>query len=71
MNRVEAFRAGLNTWARWVDTDVDTAKTKVFFQGTSPAHYHGSDWGEPAVNNCLNKITPDQHTQEDYQLLWT
>ncbi|PHT35049.1 Protein trichome birefringence-like 41 [Capsicum baccatum] len=39
MNRVEAFRAGLNTWARWVDTDVDTAKTKVFFQGTSPAHY--------------------------------
>ncbi|XP_047259389.1 protein trichome birefringence-like 39 [Capsicum annuum] len=39
MNRVEAFRAGLNTWARWVDTDVDTAKTKVFFQRTSPAHY--------------------------------
>ncbi|KAM3358202.1 protein trichome birefringence-like 41 [Capsicum galapagoense] len=58
MNRVEAFRAGLNTWAGWVDTDVDAAKTKVFFQGTSPAHYHGSDWGEPAVNNCLNEITP-------------
>jgi len=39
MDRVEAFRAGLKTWAKWVETDVDTTKTKVFFQGTSPAHY--------------------------------
>ncbi|KAK4372371.1 hypothetical protein RND71_007755 [Anisodus tanguticus] len=58
MDRVEAFRAGLNTWTKWVGTHVDTAKTKVFFQGASPAHYHGSDWGEPVVNNCLNETTP-------------
>ncbi|KAH0650185.1 hypothetical protein KY284_030097 [Solanum tuberosum] len=58
MDRVEAFRAGLKTWAKWVETDVDTTKTKVFFQGTSPAHYHGSEWGEPTVNNCLNETTP-------------
>ncbi|KAJ8565782.1 hypothetical protein K7X08_008358 [Anisodus acutangulus] len=58
MDRVEAFRAGLNTWTKWVGTYVDTAKTKVFFQGASPAHYHGSDWGEPVVNNCLNETTP-------------
>ncbi|XP_075099217.1 protein trichome birefringence-like 41 [Nicotiana tabacum] len=58
MDRVEAFRAGLNTWAKWVETDVDTNKTKVFFQGASPAHYHGSDWNEPNVNNCLNETSP-------------
>ncbi|CAN4112681.1 unnamed protein product [Withania somnifera] len=58
MDRVEAFRAGLNTWAKWVETDVNTTKTQVFFQGISPAHYHGSDWGEPSVNNCLNETTP-------------
>ncbi|WMV37401.1 hypothetical protein MTR67_030786 [Solanum verrucosum] len=58
MDRVEAFRAGLKTWAKWVETDVDTTKTKVFFQGTSPAHYHGSEWGESTVNSCLNETTP-------------
>ncbi|KAL3332318.1 hypothetical protein AABB24_032748 [Solanum stoloniferum] len=41
-----------------VETDVDTTKTKVFFQGTYPAHYHGSEWGEPTVNSCLNETTP-------------
>lgn len=39
MDRVAAFRVGLNTWAKWVDTDVDTKKTKVFFQGVAAMHY--------------------------------
>ncbi|XP_070012665.1 protein trichome birefringence-like 39 isoform X2 [Nicotiana sylvestris] len=39
MDRVAAFRVGLNTWAKWVDTDVDTKKTKVYFQGVAAMHY--------------------------------
>ncbi|KVI11778.1 protein trichome birefringence-like 41 [Cynara cardunculus var. scolymus] len=39
MDRMAAFREGLKTWANWVDSDVNTLKTTVFFQGVSPSHY--------------------------------
>nr|DAD21169.1 TPA_asm: hypothetical protein HUJ06_022632 [Nelumbo nucifera] len=39
MDRLIAFYKGLMTWARWVNSNVDPTKTKVFFQGISPTHY--------------------------------
>lgn len=39
MDRMDAFRRALTTWAKWVDSDVDTTKSKVIFQGVSPSHY--------------------------------
>ncbi|KAF0898630.1 hypothetical protein E2562_008207 [Oryza meyeriana var. granulata] len=33
-----AFNMALTTWARWVDHNVDTARTRVFFRSVSPEH---------------------------------
>lgn len=39
MDRLTALEQGLRTWARWMDSNVDTSRTRVFFQGISPTHY--------------------------------
>jgi len=34
----QAFKRGMETWARWVSNNVDPKKTKVFFRSLSPEH---------------------------------
>ncbi|GLT89814.1 hypothetical protein SLE2022_077830 [Rubroshorea leprosula] len=33
-----AFMMAMKTWARWIEENVDTRKTRVFFRGLSPVH---------------------------------
>ncbi|GAV60144.1 PC-Esterase domain-containing protein/PMR5N domain-containing protein [Cephalotus follicularis] len=33
-----AFEMAMKTWAHWVDTEVDTSKSRVFFRSISPEH---------------------------------
>ncbi|MED6135046.1 Protein trichome birefringence-like 41 [Stylosanthes scabra] len=58
MDRMKAFEKALETWAAWVDTNVDPTKVKVFFQGISPSHYNGSSWNDPSAKNCVHETTP-------------
>ncbi|XP_059664973.1 protein trichome birefringence-like 43 [Cornus florida] len=58
MNRLIAYKKALTTWAKLVDTLVDPAKTKVFFQGVSPDHANASDWGQPNAKNCGGQTQP-------------
>ncbi|GAV61063.1 PC-Esterase domain-containing protein/PMR5N domain-containing protein [Cephalotus follicularis] len=58
MERLVVYEKALNTWAKWVNTNVDAAKTMVFFQGVSPDHYDGSDWGEQNSMHCEGQREP-------------
>ncbi|KAF8024400.1 hypothetical protein BT93_F1554 [Corymbia citriodora subsp. variegata] len=58
MDRMVAFEKALTTWGRWVDANIDPAKSKVFFQGISPSHYNGSQWGEPSAKSCVGQTQP-------------
>ncbi|XP_042457207.1 protein trichome birefringence-like [Zingiber officinale] len=44
LNVVEAFHKALNTWAKWVDANVNPKKSLVFFRGYSSSHFRGGQW---------------------------
>ncbi|CAI9087311.1 OLC1v1021354C1 [Oldenlandia corymbosa var. corymbosa] len=56
MDRLEAFTKGMTTWGKWVDQNVDTSKTKVYFLGISPTHYRGKEWG--GSKDCSGEQQP-------------
>lgn len=39
MDRAVALERGLRTWAKWIDSNIDLSRTRLFFQGISPTHY--------------------------------
>uniref|UniRef100_A0A6N2LXC1 Trichome birefringence-like C-terminal domain-containing protein n=1 Tax=Salix viminalis TaxID=40686 RepID=A0A6N2LXC1_SALVM len=58
MDRMLALRWHSLQWARWVDSNIDPAKTLVFFQGISPSHYNGTLWDEPSAKSCAGQQQP-------------
>lgn len=56
LNVLEAFRKALTTWARWVDTNVDTGKSMVFFRGYSASHFSGGQWN--SGGQCDSETLP-------------
>ncbi|PON96507.1 Trichome birefringence-like family [Trema orientale] len=51
MNRLVAYKNVMRTWAQWVESNIDPTVNKVLFQGISPDHVNGKEWGEPMVKN--------------------
>ncbi|KAL5165492.1 Protein trichome birefringence-like 43 [Glycine soja] len=58
MDRLVAYEIALNTWAKWVDYNIDPTRTRVFFQGVSPDHQNPAQWGEPRANLCEGQTRP-------------
>ncbi|GLU18024.1 hypothetical protein SLE2022_343470 [Rubroshorea leprosula] len=58
MDRLAAFKEGLTTWSKWVDSHIDPTITQVFFQGISPTHYRGQEWNGLGTATCKGETTP-------------
>ncbi|XP_061962980.1 protein PMR5-like [Populus nigra] len=62
MDRLVALERGLGTWAKWVDANIDTTRTRVFFQSISPTHYNPSEWSAgtttATTKNCYGETAP-------------
>ncbi|PIA44350.1 hypothetical protein AQUCO_01700150v1 [Aquilegia coerulea] len=58
MDRLVAFEMALKTWAKWIDSNIDFTKTKVFFVGISPTHYNASEWNKPNAEACYSEKEP-------------
>ncbi|KAG4962218.1 hypothetical protein JHK82_038908 [Glycine max] len=53
-----AYGRVLKTWSKWVDDNIDSNRTKVFFSSTSPLHIKSEDWNNPDGIKCAKETTP-------------
>ncbi|VFQ64354.1 unnamed protein product [Cuscuta campestris] len=52
MDRMVAFEKALNTWANWVDENINPSKTMYMLAGS------GTDWDEPGAKSCIGQKEP-------------
>ncbi|XP_010920201.2 protein trichome birefringence-like 4 [Elaeis guineensis] len=62
LSAAEAYRKAMRTWARWVDTHIDSKQTRVFFRGYSSSHFSGGQWSSGGTcNGETLPIANDKH----------
>ncbi|KFK38044.1 hypothetical protein AALP_AA3G062900 [Arabis alpina] len=44
MNVDDAYKRAMETVVKWIQTKVDSNKTRVFFRTFAPVHFRGGDW---------------------------
>ncbi|KAL5995557.1 hypothetical protein ACLOJK_025620 [Asimina triloba] len=62
IQRPIAYERVLNTWARWIEENVDPNRTSVFFNSMSPTHIQSSDWNNPNGIKCALETMPVLNT---------
>ncbi|KAL4302114.1 hypothetical protein GQ457_10G025760 [Hibiscus cannabinus] len=53
---LKAYQKALTTWSRWVDKNVDSSRTQVFFRGYSVTHFWGGQWN--SGGQCHQETEP-------------
>lgn len=68
VNMLRSYELVLQTWANWLEFNVDSAKTRLFFMTFSPTHSWADEWGGRTDQNCFNESEPiikNGHTGRD------
>ncbi|MFS7997321.1 putative PMR5 domain, PC-Esterase [Helianthus anomalus] len=55
---IDAMELAMNEWAKWIESNVDPLKKKVFFVTMSPTHLWSREWEPETEGNCYNEKTP-------------
>mgnify|MGYP003362537130 CR=1 FL=1 len=52
-----AYRRAMKTVVKWIQEEVDSSKTQVFFRTFAPVHFRGGDWRSGGT--CHMETLPD------------
>lgn len=58
IDRPTVYDRVLRTWAKWVEENIDTNQTTVFFSSMSPLHIKSLDWNNPDGIKCAKETKP-------------
>ncbi|KAH9626731.1 hypothetical protein KSS87_022045 [Heliosperma pusillum] len=53
-----AMELAMKTWAKWVDSEVNHKKRRVFFVTMSPTHQWSREWNPESEGNCYGENRP-------------
>ncbi|KAK7361788.1 hypothetical protein VNO77_03872 [Canavalia gladiata] len=53
---LDAYTRALSTWAKWVDLNINSNQTQVFFRGYSATHFWGGQWN--SGGQCHKETKP-------------
>ncbi|TYG35880.1 hypothetical protein ES288_D13G018900v1 [Gossypium darwinii] len=57
IERPVAYKRVLETWSKWVEKNVNSNRTTVFFNSMSPLHIKSLDWNNPNGIKCALETT--------------
>ncbi|KAK9072972.1 hypothetical protein SSX86_007294 [Deinandra increscens subsp. villosa] len=58
IDNVHAYKMVMETWSEWVHSNIDPAKTKMFFMGLTATHSNAKDWGGKKQETCYKEKEP-------------
>ncbi|XP_021292794.1 protein trichome birefringence-like 2 [Herrania umbratica] len=53
---LKAYQKALTTWSRWIDKNIDSSRTQIFFRGYSVTHFWGGQWN--SGGKCHQETEP-------------
>ncbi|KAI8552481.1 hypothetical protein RHMOL_Rhmol06G0269800 [Rhododendron molle] len=53
-----AYRLALETWANWIETNINPRNQEVYFMSMSPTHLWSWEWKHRSEGNCFNESHP-------------
>ncbi|CAL0333730.1 unnamed protein product [Lupinus luteus] len=59
-NVTTAYKLALETWANWLESNINPLTQKVFFMSMSPTHLWSWEWKPGSDENCFNESYPIQ-----------
>ncbi|XWS10073.1 hypothetical protein CRYUN_Cryun39dG0044600 [Craigia yunnanensis] len=59
-NATTAYRIAMETWANWLESNINPHLQKVFFMSMSPTHLWSWEWKPGSNENCFNESYPIQ-----------
>ncbi|XP_015060653.2 protein trichome birefringence-like 31 isoform X1 [Solanum pennellii] len=57
-NVTTAYKLALETWGRWIESNINPQRQKVFFATMSPTHLWNWEWKGGIDGNCFNETQP-------------
>ncbi|KAL4589023.1 hypothetical protein LXL04_001925 [Taraxacum kok-saghyz] len=57
-NVTTAYRIAMETWAKWIETSINSRSQKVFFMTMSPTHLWSWEWKNEGDGNCYGEREP-------------